>query len=171
MSVALYGFSGRLTRQKSRLIILRLGNCPFRPLPAEAPDSKRAPPMKTEDLTEFQIILHRMQARLRGDVEQIQEEAFANKSGDGRSSNHMAEMGSDAWDLDFSLQLVENDQEVLGEISAALKKIESGEFGLCEYCLEQGKPETRSRIPKTRLKAIPYARNCVDCERQLESQR
>ncbi len=129
--------------------------------------------MKTEDPNNFQLILKRLQARLRGDVEQIQEEALSSNGGgnDARSSNHMAEMGSDAWDLDFSLQLVKNDQEVLGEISAGLKKIKSGTFGLCEYCLEQGKPETRSRIPKMRLKAIPYARNCVDCERHLESQR
>lgn len=129
--------------------------------------------MKPEELADFRNILKLLQARLRGDVEQIQEEAFsgANASGEGRSSNHMAEMGSDAWDLDFSLQLVESDQEVLGEISAALKKIDSGTFGICEYCLEQGKPEARSRIPRNRLKAIPYARNCVDCERVLESRR
>jgi DnaK suppressor protein len=129
--------------------------------------------MKTADLNDFQKMLRLLQARLRGDVEQIQEEAFSGSGGgsEPRSTNHMAEMGSDAWDLDFSLQLVENDQEVLGEISAALKKIENGQFGLCECCLEQGKPETRSRIPKTRLKAIPYARNCVDCERHLEGQR
>lgn len=129
--------------------------------------------MKPQELDDFRKMLKLLQARLRGDVEQIQEEAFSGSGGSGeaRSSNHMAEMGSDAWDLDFSLQLVESDQEVLGEISAALKKIDTGTFGLCEYCLEQGKSETKSRIPKSRLRAIPYARNCVECERHLEDQR
>jgi RNA polymerase-binding transcription factor DksA len=141
--------------------------------PTVAHASYRASPMKPDDLTNFQEMLRMLQARIRGDVEQIQDEALSGSGNgnDDRSSNHMAEMGSDAWDLDFSLQLVENDQEVLGEISVALKKIESGRFGLCECCLEQGKPDTRSRIPKMRLKAIPYARNCVDCERELEGQR
>jgi DnaK suppressor protein len=126
--------------------------------------------MKPEELGTFRSMLRMLQARLRGDVEQLKEEAFSGSEagGDQRSSNHMAEMGSDAWDLDFSLQLVENDQGVLEEISHALKKFDDGSYGLCELCLEQGLPEAKARIPKTRLQAIPHARNCVDCERKKE---
>ena len=126
--------------------------------------------MKPEDLKSFRTMLKMLQARLRGDVEQLQEEAFSgSESGnEQRSSNHMAEMGSDAWDLDFSLQLVESDQGVLEEISHALKKVDSGSYGLCELCLAQGLPETKAKIPKTRLQAIPHARNCVECERKKE---
>ncbi len=126
--------------------------------------------MKPEELNSFRKLLKLLQARLRGDVEQLQEEAFStSESGnDQRSSNHMAEMGSDAWDLDFSLQLVESDQGVLEEISHALKRVDDGTYGLCELCLQQGLPETKARIPKMRLQAIPHARNCVDCERKKE---
>jgi len=129
--------------------------------------------MKPEELKEFRTMLKLLQARLRGDVEQLQEEAFSgSESGsDSRSSNHMAEMGSDAWDLDFSLQLVESDQGVLEEIAHALKKIDAGTYGLCEACLEQGKSEVKAKIPKARLQAIPHARNCVECERQKEKSR
>jgi DnaK suppressor protein len=129
--------------------------------------------MKTDDVSEFRTLLKLLQARLRGDVEQLTEEAFSgSESGnDQRSSNHMAEMGSDAWDLEFSLQLVESDQGVLEEISHALKKIDAGNYGLCEFCLEQGKPEAKARIAKARLQAIPYARNCIECERQKEKRR
>ncbi len=126
--------------------------------------------MKPEELSTFRSMLRLLQARLRGDVEQLKEEAFSGSEagGDQRSSNHMAEMGSDAWDLDFSLQLVENDQGVLEEISHALKKLDDGSYGLCELCLEQGIPEAKARIPKARLQAIPHARNCVECERKKE---
>jgi RNA polymerase-binding transcription factor DksA len=126
--------------------------------------------MKPEELNSFRKLLKLLQARLRGDVEQLQEEAFStSESGnDQRSSNHMAEMGSDAWDLDFSLQLVESDQGVLEEISHALKRVDDGTYGLCELCLQQGLPEAKARIPKMRLQAIPHARNCVDCERKKE---
>ena len=129
--------------------------------------------MKPEELSTFRSMLRLLQARLRGDVEQLKEEAFsgAEAGGDQRSSNHMAEMGSDAWDLDFSLQLVENDQGVLEEISHALKRVDDGTYGLCELCLEQGLPETKAKIPKARLQAIPHARNCVDCERKKERDR
>ena len=126
--------------------------------------------MKPEELGTFRSMLRMLQARLRGDVEQLKEEAFSGSEagGDQRSSNHMAEMGSDAWDLDFSLQLVENDQGVLEEISHALIKFDDGSYGMCELCLEQGLPETKAKIPKARLQAIPHARNCVDCERKKE---
>lgn len=126
--------------------------------------------MKTEDLNEYRTMLRLLQARLRGDVEQLQEEALSgsNSGNEQRSSNHMAEMGSDAWDLDFSLHLVENDQEVMKEISAALKRLDEGTFGVCEGCVEKGVSEARARIPKARLHAIPYARNCVDCARLRE---
>jgi DnaK suppressor protein len=126
--------------------------------------------MKPEELVTFRSMLRMLQARLRGDVEQLKEEAFssAEAGGDQRSSNHMAEMGSDAWDLDFSLQLVENDQGVLEEISHALKKIDNGTYGLCELCALEGLTESKAKIPKARLQAIPHARNCVDCERKKE---
>ena len=129
--------------------------------------------MKPEELSEFRALLKILRARIRGDVEQLQEEAFsgAEAGGDQRSSNHMAEMGSDAWDLEFSLQLVESDQGVLDEINYALKKLDDGSYGLCEMCTEQGKPESRARIPRARLQVIPYARNCIECEREKEKRR
>ncbi|MEN9557241.1 MAG: ral stress protein [Planctomycetota bacterium] len=129
--------------------------------------------MKPEELSEFRTLLKLLRARIRGDVEQLKEEAFSgSESGnDQRSSNHMAEMGSDAWDLEFSLQLVESDEGVLDEINHALKKLDDGTYGLCETCSEQGKPEARSRIPRARLQVIPYARNCIECEREKEKRR
>ncbi|CAK8994058.1 Uncharacterized WD repeat-containing protein alr2800 [Durusdinium trenchii] len=50
---------------------------------------------------------------------------------------------------------------MLAEEGDALKKIDEGTYGLCEGCLEEGKPASRSSIPKMRLKVIPYARLCV----------
>jgi RNA polymerase-binding transcription factor DksA len=129
--------------------------------------------MKPDEIEEFRTMLKLLRARLRGDVEQIREEALSgHESGnDQRSSNHMAEMGSDAWDLEFSLQLVESDQNVLDEIAHAMKKLDDGTFGLCEHCLEMGRGEAKARIARVRLQAIPYARNCIECEREKEKRR
>jgi DnaK suppressor protein len=129
--------------------------------------------MKREEIEEFRTMLKLLRARLRGDVEQIREEALSGSesSSEQRSSNHMAELGSDAWDLEFALQLVESDQNVLDEISHAMKKLDDATYGLCERCLEQGKGESKARIARARLQAIPYARNCIDCEREKEKGR
>ena len=127
--------------------------------------------LKPDELNEFRQVLRMMQARILGDVEQLEEEAFSTRAGgDHGSSNHMAEMGSDSWDRDFMLRMAEKDGEFLEDISKALKKIDEGTFGLCEMCLEADVSRTKAKIPKARLRAIPYARNCVSCERKREEE-
>ncbi len=126
--------------------------------------------MKTSELTAYRQLLLTLQARVRGDVEHLKDEALegGDGKGDSRSPTHIAELGTQAYDQDFSLRVVENDQEVLDEIRSALKRIDDGTFGICAGCLEEGKAKSKSQIPRTRLKAIPYARNCVACERKRE---
>ena len=127
--------------------------------------------LSADELKQFRSMLRVLRARIKGDVEQLEEEAFSSANGgDHGSSNHMAEMGTDAWERDFSLRIVENDQEVLSEIADALNRIDEGTFGLCEMCRSDGASNTRASIRKSRLRAIPYARNCVDCERKREQE-
>jgi RNA polymerase-binding transcription factor DksA len=75
---------------------------------------------------------------------------------------HQADAGSDAYDRDFALSLLSQEQDALYEIDQALKRIEVGTYGKCEM---SGKP-----IPHARLEAIPFARFTVQCQSQLEKQ-
>jgi RNA polymerase-binding transcription factor DksA len=75
---------------------------------------------------------------------------------------HQADAGSDAYDRDFALSLLSQEQDALYEIDEALKRIEIGTYGKCEM---SGKP-----IPRARLEAIPFARFTVECQSQLEKQ-
>jgi DnaK suppressor protein len=75
---------------------------------------------------------------------------------------HQADAGSDAYDRDFALSLLSQEQDALYEIDQALKRIELGTYGVCEM---SGKP-----IPRARLEAIPFARFTVECQSQLEKQ-
>ena len=126
--------------------------------------------LKKNELAEFKESLMSLQSRLRGDVQRLTHEALDRNEGGGESKSptHIAELGTQTYEQDFSLRVVESDQEVLEEIQAALRRIGDGTFGACERCLEEGKPFSKALIPKTRLKAIPYARNCVACERKRE---
>lgn len=76
---------------------------------------------------------------------------------------HQADAGSDAYDRDFALSLLSQEQDALYEIEEALKRIEHGTYGVCEL---SGKP-----ISHARLEAIPFARFTVECQSQLEKQR
>jgi RNA polymerase-binding transcription factor DksA len=75
---------------------------------------------------------------------------------------HQADAGSDAYDRDFALSLLSQEQDALYEIDEALKRVEVGTYGKCEM---SGKP-----IPHARLEAIPFARFTVECQSQLEKQ-
>jgi len=75
---------------------------------------------------------------------------------------HQADAGSDAYDRDFALSLLSQEQDALYEIDQALKRIELGTYGKCEM---SGKS-----IPRSRLEAIPFARFTVECQSQLERQ-
>ncbi len=75
---------------------------------------------------------------------------------------HQADAGSDAYDRDFALNLLSQEQDALYEIDEALKRIEQGIYGTCEM---SGKP-----INKERLEAIPFTRFTVECQSQIERQ-
>src|ERR1700719_2775274 len=75
---------------------------------------------------------------------------------------HQADAGSDAYDRDFTLNLLSQEQDALYEIEEALKRGDAGTYGICEM---SGKP-----IPHARLEAIPFARFTVECQSQLEKQ-
>ena len=73
---------------------------------------------------------------------------------------HQADAGSDAYDRDFALSLLSQEQDSFHEINEALKRLESGTYGICEM---SGKD-----IPEIRLEALPFTRYTVECQAQLE---
>ncbi len=75
---------------------------------------------------------------------------------------HQADAGSDAYDRDFALSLLSQEQDALYEIDEALKRLEQGSYGVCEM---SGKS-----IPHPRLEAMPFARFTVECQAQIEKQ-
>src|ERR1700732_3173531 len=76
---------------------------------------------------------------------------------------HQADAGSDAYDRDFALSLLSQEQDALYEIEEALKRIDGGTYGICEM---SGKP-----IPHARLEAIQFDRYTVECQTLIEKQK
>lgn len=129
--------------------------------------------LKKTELDEFKSLLLVLRARIRGDVRQMTDEAL-DRNGNGsesKSPTHLAELGTETYEQDFALRRVENEQETLDEIEEALQRVADESFGICAGCREAGKTVAKSLIPKARLRVIPYARNCVECERKREEHR
>ena len=122
--------------------------------------------MTNDEIREFKDQLLILRARLRGDVSQLADAALrksrSEANGDLSSMPiHMADIGSDNFEQEFTLSLMENDDAALQKIESSLERIEEGSYGKCEEC--------GAKIPKSRLNAIPYATHCVKCANQQEN--
>lgn len=121
--------------------------------------------MTKADLETYQEKLLSLRKRLSGDVSHLADEALRARGGEasGGLSNaplHMADLGTDNFEQEFTLSLLQNQEQALTEITEALERIHQGSFGRCEECA--------TAIPKGRLQALPYARHCVACARKLQ---
>ena len=121
--------------------------------------------MKKAEMKSFREQLLALRVRLRGDVSQMADATLkknrSEANGDLSSMPiHMADIGSDNFEQEFTLSLMESEGGTLEHIETSLERIEDGTYGQCEEC--------GLRIPKTRLKAIPYATMCVKCASESE---
>jgi RNA polymerase-binding protein DksA len=121
--------------------------------------------MKKAETKVFREQLLALRARLRGDVTAMANSALkktrSESNGDLSSMPiHMADLGSDNFEQEFTLSLMQTEEGVLESIETALEKVEDGIYGMCEDC---GNP-----ISKARLTAIPYATMCIKCAQKNE---
>ena len=121
-------------------------------------------PYNKRDSKPYKQGLLAIRARLRGDVSAMADSALrknADTNGDLSSMPiHMADVGSDAFEQENTLSLMQAEEGTLELVEEALERIEEGAYGICTEC--------GSRIPKARLNAIPYAPLCIRCASALE---
>src|SRR5438445_5973887 len=97
--------------------------------------------LKSEELEAFRTVLLGLRSRLRGDLDQMTDEALRRDQPDssGNLSNvplHMADVGTENYDQEFTLGLIENEQGTMEQINEALGRINQGKFGRCVECNE-----------------------------------
>src|SRR5258708_3507364 len=121
--------------------------------------------MTDQQLNSYRNRLRAFSSRTRGDVAAVREQALAPSGGqaNGNLSNaplHLGDMGTETYLQELNTTLLENEEYLLTETMAAIRRIDEGQFGMCESC---GKP-----IPKDRLDALPYSRHCTSCADALQ---
>jgi RNA polymerase-binding protein DksA len=126
------------------------------------------PRLSAAELEHFQQLLLDKRRELLGNVSKIEGEALRQSrldaSGDLSSMPiHMADLGTDNFEQEFSLDLMDSERRLLIEMEDALHRIETGTFGICEGT---GKP-----ISKARLEAQPWARYSVEYAKMVENRR
>ena len=114
--------------------------------------------LTAKELASFRELLVEKLKEIVGDVQHIESGALKtsrqDSAGDLSSMPiHMADIGSDNYEQEFSLGLMDSERKIVREIHEAIKRIQEGTYGICEGT---GEP-----IPKMRLKGIPWTRYCV----------
>ncbi len=121
--------------------------------------------LTAEEIQHFRELLLQKRAELIGDVSSIESETLKKSridaAGDLSSMPiHMADLGTDNFEQEFALGLMDSERKILAEIVDALGRIDGGVYGICEGT---GKP-----IARARLQANPWARYCIKYATMVE---
>ncbi len=138
--------------------------------PIQYPEESRRTPktyLSAKELREFKKLLLKKRSELCGDVERLTAEAFR-KGGDGGSDRsnmpiHMADLGTDNWEQDFTIDLIDNERSRVIQIDDALTRIDKKTYGICVA--------THNKISHARLRAKPWAKYCIEFARAREEGR
>ena len=121
--------------------------------------------LSAADIERFKQMLLEKRREIVGNVNEMEDETLKkprlDATGDLSSMPiHMADIGTDNYEQEFALGLMDSERKLLREIDDALQRTEEGTYGICEGT---GRP-----IPKARLNAQPWARYCIEYARMLE---
>lgn len=127
------------------------------PIPIVAPSSGEHPMNRKDALSNLRQVLIKRRDALRkalaGDLSLLKE-LHEQTSGD------MIDAALDSVQDEISSQLAEVESRELARIEVALERMRIGQYGICEIC--------GCNIPMARLNALPYATNCIKCQREAE---
>ena len=113
--------------------------------------------MTKNKLKRFQSLLENIRTEIVGDVEK------AHHNIKGSEAEQMADISDDAarsYGRKLQGDLEEHEWVKLKQVEAALKKVEDGEYGICEQCGQE--------ILGTRLEIMPYTEFCIQCLSEIE---
>src|SRR5215470_9323622 len=120
--------------------------------------------MTTDERESYRRRLFALGTRLCRDRAELKSEALRTAGGEasGGLSDvplHPGDLGTDSYQEEMTLGLLEAEEQLIEEVNAALERVDHGSFGRCQSC--------RGEIPRKRLKVLPYTRHCVACARDL----
>jgi RNA polymerase-binding protein DksA len=116
--------------------------------------------LSRKDLLEYRAMLLEKRAEIVGDVKGMESARSASLDDLAHMPLHMADIGTDTFEQEFTLGLIESERRLLNEINDALRRMEDKTYGVC---LASGQP-----IGKARLEFKPWAKYCIEVARLRE---
>ena len=124
--------------------------------------------MDKKGRAKFKRLLEDERESLVSEIEHLENDSLNKSQRDASGdlsgySFHMADMGTDNFDREFTIDMVTTEQKLLYEVDEALERLKKGgKYGVCEKC---GK-----NVGLKRLGAVPYARLCIKCREEREKE-
>jgi len=115
--------------------------------------------MGVKQLREQLQRLIELRERVTGEIISINRDALSHNDPDPS----LSDQGTDTFDREFALNQLSSEQDVLFEIDEAIRRIETGTYGICEMT---GQP-----INIERLETLPYVRYSIKAQSELEKGR
>lgn len=112
---------------------------------------------------QLRAALEQERDELIGQVSDFEAESDVSRWRDGGFDDDPADSGSANLERDRAQSLSGHARRTLGEVEAALERMDAGEYGTCANC--------GAAIERERLEALPYATLCMDCKRGEERRR
>jgi RNA polymerase-binding transcription factor DksA len=113
------------------------------------------------EISKFKTLLLAKRNEILGNVLTMEEETLRRQRSDlSNMPIHIADAGSDNYEIENTLGLMGSERKLVREIDEALDRVENGTYAICQG---NGEP-----IPKARLEAIPWAKYCVEYANMLE---
>jgi DnaK suppressor protein len=102
-------------------------------------------------------------AELAGRQQHLAEIRVHTGAGEDGAGADAGDAAAEIFEIELAGWLGENVRAHLEDVSFAIARMEDGSYGMCEKC--------SSPINRERLRALPWARRCLDCQRQAEIRR
>lgn len=137
---------------------------PYNPHDHTPPTTAQLRKVKTgltpKDRRTFRQLLLERRAEIIGDVQGLEAACSGNAGEISHMPLHMADVGSDNYEQEFMLGLMESERRIIIEIDDALQRLVDKTYGVC---IESGEP-----IGRPRLEAKPWAKYCIEVARERE---
>ena len=148
------------------------------PVQVEQPKLKSTTHIKgysKKDLDHFRKVILDKRDEIIEQLQNLKEQMLDPTTGEYINENspyslHMAEQGTDAMEREKTFLYAQRENKFLGYLEDALKRIDSGTYGICIECIEEPQHlcDTCPLVPKARLEAVPHSQLCLPIKARQE---
>jgi RNA polymerase-binding transcription factor len=115
--------------------------------------------MNKKERDEFRKLLA---AKKESIIRKLTDTITESKEMESNVAQDLVDKAETSYTKEFLLSLSDGERDQLLQIDEALKRLEHGEFGVCQVCTKE--------IGEKRLKAIPWTPLCIDCQEKAEEE-